>query len=59
MNEQEISRAVKAVLEGMTNKEEHHTEGHVCTCNKYKMTLKLANALIEKVKKRQFLWESL
>lgn len=52
MNEQEISRAVKAVLEGMMNKEEHHTEGHVCTCNKYKMTLKLANALIEKVKEK-------
>lgn len=51
MNEQDISRAVQTVLEGMKNKEEHHHgEGHVCTCNKHKMTLKVANALIEKVK---------
>ena len=51
MTEQEISRAVQNVLEEMKHKQEHHhADGHVCTCNKHKMTLKLANALIEKVK---------
>ena len=53
MNEQDISRAVQTVLEEMQNKEaHHHAEGHVCKCSKYKMTLKLANALIEKVKEK-------
>lgn len=51
MNEQDISRAVQTVLEELKNKEAHHyAEGHICQCNKHKMTLKLANALIEKVK---------
>ena len=53
MNEQDISRAVQTVLEEMQNKEaHHHAEGHVCKCSKYKMTLKLANALIEKGKEK-------
>lgn len=34
----------------MNGQHAHHGEGHVCRCNKNKMTLKLANALIEKVK---------
>ena len=50
MNEQEISNAVKKVLEEMKQHDSHTETGHVCTCNKYKMTLELANALIEKVK---------
>lgn len=50
MNEQDISNAVKRVLEEMKQHDSHTETGHVCTCNKYKMTLELANALIEKVK---------
>ena len=50
MNEQDISKAVEAVLGQMNGQHAHHGEGHVCRCNKNKMTLKLANALIEKVK---------
>lgn len=52
MNEQDISNTVKAVLEEMKKEESHPERGHVCTCNKYKMNLCLANALIEKVKER-------
>lgn len=57
MNEQEISNAVKAVLEEMKTNGSHHAHehkhehGHVCQCKKHKMTLELANALIEKVKR--------
>ena len=47
---QDISKAVEAVLGQMNGQHAHHGEGHVCRCNKNKMTLKLANALIEKVK---------
>ncbi len=51
MNEQDITNAVKAVLDQMKDSGgHHHAAGHVCTCNKHKMTLKAANALIEKVK---------
>ncbi len=50
MNEQDISNAVKAVLEEMKDNGSHHAAGHVCKCKKYKMTLELANCLIEKVK---------
>lgn len=51
MTEQDISRAVHAVLEEIEQKKaHHHKEVHVCECNKHKMSLKLANALIEKVK---------
>ncbi len=52
MNEQDISNAVKAVLEEMKKEESHPEGGHVCTCNKHKMNLRLANALIEKVKEK-------
>ena len=48
MNEQDISKAVEAVLGQMNGQHAHHGEGHVWRCNKNKMTLKLANALIEK-----------
>lgn len=52
MNEQDITNAVKAVLDQMKESggHHHHASGHVCTCKKHKMTLKTANALIEKVK---------
>lgn len=52
MNEQEITNAVKAVLDQMkvSGGHQHHAAGHVCRCNKHKMTLKAANALIERVK---------
>ncbi|MEJ8734450.1 MULTISPECIES: GlcG/HbpS family heme-binding protein [Mediterraneibacter] len=50
MNEQDISRAVEAVLEQMKQTDPKPETEHVCTCKKYKMTLELANALIEKVK---------
>lgn len=39
MNEQDISNAVKAVLEGMNANGSHHAQGHVCKCKKNKMTL--------------------
>ena len=52
MNEQDISNAVKAVLEGMKENGSHHEEGHVCRCKKHKMTLDTANLLIDKVKKK-------
>lgn len=60
MTEQEISRAVQTVLEEMKSGEvqhahhdhDHHAKGHVCKCHRSKMTLRLANALIEKVKER-------
>lgn len=52
MNEQDISNAVKAVLEGMKANGSHHEEGHICKCKKYKMTLDTANRLIDKVKKK-------
>ena len=50
MNEQEITSAVQAVLEQMKEAAPQHTHKHVCQCKKHQMTLKLANALIEKVK---------
>jgi len=50
MNEQDISKAVEAVLGQMNGQHAHHAAGHVCKCKKHVMTLKLANALIEKVK---------
>lgn len=51
MNEQDIARTVQTVLEEMKGKKAHsHAEGHMCRCSRHKMTLKLANALIEKVK---------
>lgn len=55
MNEQDISNAVKAVLEqmkgtGSCRGESHQEKGHVCKCRKNAMTLDKANALIEKVR---------
>lgn len=50
MNEQDISNAVRAVLEQMNETSPHHTAEHVCKCKKHRMTLSLANALIERVK---------
>lgn len=49
MNEQDITNAVKAVLDQMKENGSHQEKGHVCRCHKHKMTLKTANALIEKV----------
>ena len=50
MNEQDISKAVEAVLGQMNGQHAHHAAGHVCKCKKHVMTLKLSNALIEKGK---------
>ena len=50
MNEQEITSAVHAVLDQMKEAAPQYTHKHVCQCKKHQMTLKLANALIEKVK---------
>ena len=50
MNEQEITSAVQAVLDQMKEAAPQHTHKHVCQCKKHQLTLKLANALIEKVK---------
>lgn len=52
MNEQEISNAVRAVLEEMRGNGSHPAEGHVCKCKKHEMTLAAANALIERVKEK-------
>lgn len=50
MNEQDITNAVKAVLNQMKDTAAVQEKKHVCKCKKHVMTLALANALIEKVK---------
>ena len=50
MNEQEIANAVKTVLDQMKGAAPVQEKPHVCKCKKHVMSLKLANALIEKVK---------
>ena len=50
MNEQDITNAVKSVLEQMKEAGSGTETPHVCQCKKHRMTLALANALIEKVK---------
>ena len=50
MNEQDITNAVKAVLNQMKDTAFVQEKKHVCKCKKHVMTLALANALIEKVK---------
>ena len=50
MNEQEIANAVKTVLGQMKGAAPVQGKPHVCKCKKHVMSLKLANALIEKVK---------
>ena len=50
MNEQEIATAVKTVLDQMKGAAPVQEKPHVCKCKKHVMSLKLANALIEKVK---------
>jgi uncharacterized protein GlcG (DUF336 family) len=52
MNEQEISNAVKSVLDQIEKKDLHSKKGHVCNCRKHKMTLQVANTLIERVKEK-------
>lgn len=52
MNEQEISGIVQAVLEEIKHAGSAHEAGHVCQCKKHRMSLKAANALIEKVRVR-------
>lgn len=52
MNEQDITNAVRAVLDQMNGAGTHHEKGHVCKCKKHVMTLDKANALIEKVRAR-------
>lgn len=51
MNEQDITSAVKAVLDQITEGS-HPEKGHTCRCSTQKMTLKTANALIERVKEK-------
>ena len=50
MNEQDITNAVKSVLDQMKGTALAAEKPHVCKCRKHQMTLALANALIEKVK---------
>lgn len=50
MNEQTISKVVEEVIREMTSG--HEEKGHVCKCNKHKMTLALAKSLIEKVEQK-------
>ena len=50
MNEQEIANAVKTVLDQMKGAAPVQEKPHVCKCKNHVMSLKLANALIEKVK---------
>ena len=50
MNEQDITNAVKSVLEQMKEAGSGTETPHVCQCKKHRMTLAAANALIEKVK---------
>lgn len=50
MNEQEIANAVKTVLAQMKGAAPVQEKPHVCKCKKHVMSLKLANALIDKVK---------
>ena len=50
MNEQEIANAVKTVLDQMKGAAPVQEKPRVCKCKKHVMSLKLANALIEKVK---------
>lgn len=50
MNEQEIANAVKTVLSQMKGAAPVQEKPHVCKCKKHVMSLKLANALIDKVK---------
>ena len=49
MNEQDITNAVKSVLDQMKAAPAAE-KPHVCKCKKHRMTLAAANALIEKVK---------
>lgn len=55
MNEKDIADAVAAVLasmkqDGEAGSEKADVKKHVCKCSKKRMTLALANALIEKVR---------
>ncbi len=50
MNEQDITNAVRSVLDQIKGTIPAAEEPHVCKCKKRQMTLTLANALIEKVK---------
>ena len=50
MNEQDITNAVKAVLDQMKETAPQTEKKHVCRCKKHAMSLDLANALIERVK---------
>lgn len=49
MNEAEIAKTVEAVLQELTTGSSNKPAGHQCTCKK-KMTLAMANDLIEKVR---------
>ena len=53
MNEQEIANAVKTVLDQMKGAAPVQEKPHVCKCKKHVMSLKLANALIDKVKAKE------
>lgn len=50
MKEQDIAEAVSAVLKQMNGHQ--HGEHQSCSCQAQKITLKIANALIERVKKK-------
>lgn len=52
MNERDIMNAVKTVLNEMGKKGCCTEKGHTCMCGLHVMTLKAANALIDKVKEK-------
>lgn len=52
MNEQDITNAVKSVLEQLKGTAPSGEPHHECRCRKHEMSLALANALIERVKSK-------
>lgn len=55
MDEQMITKAVEAAVKQMLESKSvtaHGEQGHVCRCQKQKMTLELAKALMEKIEQK-------
>lgn len=52
MNEQEVSKAVEAVLGQLKKADSQQENGHICKCRNHKMTLGLAKALIQKIEEK-------
>lgn len=52
MNEQEISKAVEAVLGQLQKVVPPQENTHICKCKNHKMTLSLAKALIQRIEEK-------